>query len=148
MKVAEFDRELRRLGEPGMDWSRYRGLGGDELEHPITASERAELLREAGIETKVMRPVGGGKLFRGLERDWFVEALRKYEAPTPDGPEPGRGRLRLIAPALGLGLATSPIFVTALGQVPASVVGAGLPGLLVASTALIALARSRRRQYA
>jgi hypothetical protein len=49
VKTTEFDKELRRLDEPGMDWSRYRGLGGDDHEHPITAGERAELLRESSI---------------------------------------------------------------------------------------------------
>jgi hypothetical protein len=92
-KPAEFDKELRRLDKPGMDWSRYRGLGGDENEHPITARERAELLRESGIETKPMKPLGRGKTFRGLDRSWFVEALRKYEGPTA-----ATSHLRLITP--------------------------------------------------
>jgi Protein of unknown function (DUF3631) len=92
IKTTEFDKELRRLDEPGMDWSRYRGMGGDENEHPIRPPERAELLRESGIKTKVMKPLGGGKSFRGLERSWFVEALREYE-PAAAAP-----RLRLIAP--------------------------------------------------
>ena len=90
VKTTEFDKELRRLDLPGANWSRYRGPGGDENEHPITASERADLLRESGIETKPMRPVGGGKLFRGLDRSWFEAALRE---PAPAGP-----RLRLITP--------------------------------------------------
>jgi hypothetical protein len=148
VKTTEFDKGLHKLDFPEMDWKRYRGLGGDALEHPITAHERAELLRESGIEVKPMRPVGGGKLFRGYERSWFVEALRKYETSTPDDTEPGRGRLRLITPALGLGLATSPILITALGQVPGPVVGAGLPSLVIACSALLALARRRRRQCA
>jgi hypothetical protein len=92
VKTTEFDKELRRLDLPGVNWSRYRGPGGDENEHPITASERADLLRESGIETKPMRPVGGGKLFRGLDRSWFEAALREHE-PTPAAP-----RLRLITP--------------------------------------------------
>jgi Protein of unknown function (DUF3631) len=92
VKTTEFDKELRRLDEPGGNWRRYCGPGGDESEHSITASERADLLRESGIETKPMRPVGGGKLFRGLERSWFEEALRKHE-PTPAPPH-----LRLITP--------------------------------------------------
>lgn len=92
VKTTEFDKELRRLDLPGANWSRYRGPGGDENEHPITASERADLLRESGIETKPMRPVGGGKLFRGLDRSWFEAALREHES-TPVSP-----RLRLITP--------------------------------------------------
>jgi hypothetical protein len=97
-KTTEFDKELRRLDKPDMDWNRYRGLGGDENEHPITAKERADLLRECGIETKKMRPVGGGRAFWGLQRAWLEGALRKYEAdmrkqePSPEAP-----RLHLIA---------------------------------------------------
>jgi hypothetical protein len=97
VKTTEFDKELRKLDRPEMDWSRYRGLGGDQTEHPITAHERAELLRgedgEPGIETKVMKPLGRkGKAFRGLDRSWFVEALRKHE-PAAAAPH-----LRLITP--------------------------------------------------
>jgi uncharacterized protein DUF3631 len=92
IKGTELDKELRKLDSPGANWSRYRGPGGDENEHPITAPERAELLRESGIESKPMRPVGGGKTFRGYERGWIVEALRKYE-PAAAAP-----RLRLITP--------------------------------------------------
>jgi hypothetical protein len=143
-KGTDLDRELRRLDKPEMDWSRYRGLGGDEPEHPITARERAELLRESDVETKVMKPIGGGKPFRGLDRSWIVEALRKYDPPTPD--DTGRGRLRLITPVLGFGLAASPILVAAFSQVPGLVVGAGLPGLMMLGGALLALARRRRHQ--
>src|SRR5262249_44054923 len=120
----------------------------DELEHLITPTERADLLRESGIETKNMRPVGGGKTFRGLERSWFEAALRERESAAPDDAGPERGRLRLITPALGLslGLATSPVLVPVFSQVPGSVVGAGLPGLVVVCGAVLALARRRRRQ--
>jgi Protein of unknown function (DUF3631) len=147
-KGTDLDRELRRLDKPEMDWSRYRGLGGDEPEHPITARERAELLRESDVETKVMKPIGGGKPFRGLDRSWIVEALRKHDPPTPDDTEPGHGRLRLITPAIGFGLAASPILVTVFSQVPGPVVGAGLPGLVIVCSALVALARRRRRECA
>jgi hypothetical protein len=143
VKVTVFDKELHRLDLPGADWRRYRGLGGDELEHLITPQERAELLRESGVETKNMRPVGGGKTFRGLERSAFEAALRaRGERPAPD--DAGPGRLRLITPALGLGLATSPVLMTAFSQAPASVVGAGLPGLVLVCGAVVALARRRR----
>jgi Protein of unknown function (DUF3631) len=148
VKTTEFDKELHRLDLPGANWRRYCGPGGDELEHLITPTERADLLRESGIETKNMRPVGGGKTFRGLERSWFEAALRERESAAPDDAGPERGRLRLITPALGLslGLATSPVLVTAFSQVPGSVVGAGLPGLVVVCGAVLALARRRRRQ--
>jgi uncharacterized protein DUF3631 len=149
IKTTEFDRELHRLDLPDANWRRYRGPGGDEIEHRITPTERADLLRESGIETKNMRPVGGGKTFRGLERGWFEAALRERESAAPDDAGPGRGRLRLITPALGLslGLAASPVLVTAFSQVPGSVVGAGLPGLVIVCGAVLALAR-RRRQLA
>jgi Protein of unknown function (DUF3631) len=147
VKTMEFDKELHRLDLPDADWRRYRGPGGDEDEHLITPKERADLLRESDIKTKNMRPVGGGKPFRGLERSSFEAALRERES-APDDAGPGRGRLRLITPALGLslGLATSPVLVTAFSQVPGSVVGAGLPGLVVVCSAVLALARRRRRQ--
>jgi len=89
IKTSVFDAELRKLDMPGMDWRRYRGPGGDEIEHVITPGERAELLREFDIETKVMKPAGGGKTFRGLERSWFETALRKEGAAAAP-------RLRLI----------------------------------------------------
>jgi hypothetical protein len=38
-----------------------------------------------------MKPLGGGKAFRGLDRSWFVEALREYEPAA-------KPRLRLITP--------------------------------------------------
>jgi hypothetical protein len=143
VKVTEFDKELHRLDLPDADWRRYRGPGGDELEHLITPKERADLLRESGIETKNMRPVGGGKPFRGLEHSWFKAALRERESAAPDDAGPERGRPRLITPALGLslGLATSPVLVTAFSQVPGPVTGAGLPGLVVVCVAFLALAR-------
>jgi Protein of unknown function (DUF3631) len=94
VKTTEFDKELRKLDFPEMDWRRYRGLGGDENEHPITARERADLVRESGIKTKMMRPLGGGKPFHGLDRNWFEAALRKREhEPAAAAPH-----LRLIAP--------------------------------------------------
>jgi hypothetical protein len=93
VKTTEFDKGLHRLDFPEMDWKRYRGPGGDAFEHPITAHERAELLRESGIETKVMKPLGGGKAFHGLDRSWFAEALRKHEPAAAATPH-----LRLITP--------------------------------------------------
>jgi Protein of unknown function (DUF3631) len=92
VKTTEFDKELHKLDFPEMDWKRYCGPGGDMPEHQISPKERADLLRESGIETKVMKPLGGGKPFRGLERGWFEAALREYE-PAPAAP-----RLRLITP--------------------------------------------------
>jgi hypothetical protein len=137
------NKELRRLDEPDANWNRYRGPSGGDYAHPLTMGEQAKLLKESGVEAKPMRPVGGGKLFRGYERSWFVEALRKYEPPPPDDPEPDRGRARMIAPALGL--AASPILLIA-SQAPGPVVGASLPGLVVVCIALLALARRRRQQ--
>jgi Protein of unknown function (DUF3631) len=90
-----FNKELRKL-DLDFNFNRYCGPGGDEIAHPITISEQAELLREvpegwsSSIVSKLMRPAGGGKAFRGYERSWFVEDLREDE-PTPAAP-----RLRLI----------------------------------------------------
>jgi hypothetical protein len=44
------------------------------------------------------------------------------------------------------GFATTSVLVNAFSQVPAPIVGAGLPGLVVACGGLLALARRRRRQ--
>ena len=141
---VRMNKELLRLDLPDARWNRYRGPSGGEWAHPLTLDEQAMLLRMSGIEAKVMKPLGGSKAFRGYERSWFVEALRKYETSTPD--DPGHGRLRFIAPVLGFGLATSPILVAVFSQVPGPVVGAGLPGLVVVGVALLALARRRRHQ--
>jgi uncharacterized protein DUF3631 len=135
------NRELLRLDQPDARWNQYRGFSGGDYAHALRPDEQAALLKLSGIEAKPMRPSGGGKLFRGYRREWIVEALRKHEkkpAPPP---------LRLITPALGLslGLATSPVLVTAFSQVPPSVVGAGLPGLVLVCGAVVALARRRRR---
>jgi hypothetical protein len=149
IKSLVVNRELLRLDVPQARWNGYRGPSGGEYAHALRLDEQAALLRMSGIESKFIRPPGGGKPFRGYRREWIAEALRKYEKKpaAPDDAGPGRGRLRLITPALGLslGLATSPVFVTAFNQVPGSVVGAGLPGLVVVCGAVLALARRRRR---
>src|SRR5262249_55688938 len=120
------NRELLRLDLPEARWNRYCGPGGCEYGHAVTPNEQAALLKKSNIVARPMRPVGGGKLFRGYERSWFVEALREYESSAPDD----AGRLRLITASLGLSLlATSPAFVTAVSQVPGPVVGAGLARL-------------------
>jgi hypothetical protein len=96
IRSTEFNKELRRLDLPDANWNRYRGPGGDEIAHPITIGEQAELLKEgSGIASKLLRPPGGGKPFRGYERSWFVEALREHE------PTPAAARLRLVAPEAG-----------------------------------------------
>jgi hypothetical protein len=86
------NRELLRLDLPEARWNRYRGPGGGEYAHALTLDEQAKLLRKSGIASKLLRPSGGGKPFRGYRHEWFVEALRKYE-PASAGP-----RLRLITP--------------------------------------------------
>ena len=88
-----FDRELLRLDLPGMNWRRYRGPEGGDAAHPITPGERGELLRKSGVETRTIRPPVG-EPYRGLLREWFVQALRERE---PDR-EPMAPRLRLITP--------------------------------------------------
>jgi hypothetical protein len=92
VKATEFDKELHKLDLPDANWKRYRGPGGDEIEHAITPKERNDLLRVSGFESKGMRPVGGGKLYRGLKLSWFEAALREHEPP------PAAPRLRLITP--------------------------------------------------
>jgi Protein of unknown function (DUF3631) len=149
IRSQDVNRELLRLDIPEARWNQYRGASGGDYAHALRLDEQATLLRKSGIESTLIRPPKR-KPFRGYRREWIVEALRKRgERPVaPDDAGPGRGRLRLITPALGLslGLATSPVFVTAFSQVPGSVVGAGLPGLVVACGAVLALARRRRRQ--
>src|SRR5262249_21657745 len=143
------NRELLRLDLAEARWNRYRGPSGGEHAHALTLDEQAGLFGKSDIEAKPIRPPGGGKLFRGYRYEWVKEALRKYEKKpaAPDDAGPGRG-LRLITPALGLslGLATSPVLATAFSQVPPSIVGAGLPGLVVVCSAVLALAQRRRRQ--
>jgi Protein of unknown function (DUF3631) len=87
------NKELRRLDLADANWNRYRGPSGGEHVHALTMSEQAALLKESGIEAKPMRPVGGGRLFRGYDHSWFVEALRKHEPAAAGAP-----RLRLITP--------------------------------------------------
>ena len=86
------NRELLRLDVPEARWNRYRGPGGGEYAHPLTLDEQAKLLRKSVIVSKLLRPSGGGKPFRGYRREWFVEALRKRDASAPTA------RLRLVAP--------------------------------------------------
>jgi hypothetical protein len=135
------NRELLRLDVPEARWNRYRGPSGGEHAHALTLDEQAGLFGKSDVVSKLVRPAGGGKPFRGYRGEWIVEALRRR------GEEAGRGRLRLITPALGLslGLATSPVFVTASSQGFSAVVGAGLPGLVVVCSVVLALARRRRR---
>jgi Protein of unknown function (DUF3631) len=58
IKSTVLDTELRRLDLPNAQWNRYRGPGGGEYAHPITAQERAGLLRKppSNIEPKGIRP--------------------------------------------------------------------------------------------
>jgi hypothetical protein len=92
IKSTVLDTELRRLDLPNAQWNRYRGPGGGEYAHPITAQERAGLLRKppSNIEPKGIRPPVG-KQFRGYRREWIVEALRRRGAKAP-------AHLRLITP--------------------------------------------------
>jgi hypothetical protein len=88
-----FDRELLRLDLPGVNWRRYRGPSGCDTARPITPAERGDLLRKSGIETRTIRPPGE-EPYRGLLREWFVQALREREPES----EPAGPRLRLITP--------------------------------------------------
>jgi hypothetical protein len=91
------NRELLRLDLPEARWHRFRGAGGGEHAHPLTLDEQARLLRLSGIKSKLLRPSGGGKPFRGYRREWFVEALRQHDA-TSEPPSSPRPPLRLITP--------------------------------------------------
>jgi hypothetical protein len=95
----ELDSQLYKCVLPGMDWRRYRGLGGDDYEHPLTNHDRIELMREHEIDAKPMRfETGrGGHRGWGYEYDRFVGALRKRGLePEPMSPKP---QLRLVPPA-------------------------------------------------
>jgi Protein of unknown function (DUF3631) len=85
------NRELLRLDLPEAQWRRYRGPGGGEYAHPLTLDEQAKLMGRSGVESKLMRPPGGGKPFRGYRREWIAEALRKRGTAAP-------AHLRLITP--------------------------------------------------
>jgi Protein of unknown function (DUF3631) len=86
------NKELLRLDLPDANWNRYRGPSGGEHVHALRMDEQAALLKQSGIVSKSMKPIGGGKAFRGYERNWFVEALRGR------GPAAATPSLRLITP--------------------------------------------------
>jgi len=86
------NRELLRLDLPGARWNRYRGPGGGEYAHPLRLDEQAKLFRKSSIASKLLRPSGGGKPFRGYRGEWIVEALREHGTAAP------LARLRLITP--------------------------------------------------
>jgi hypothetical protein len=75
------NRELRRLDLPEARWNRYRGPAGGEYAHPLTLDEQATLLRKSGIASKLIRPPGGGKPFRGYRREWL--SWRRYASAAP-----------------------------------------------------------------
>jgi Protein of unknown function (DUF3631) len=87
-------RELLQLDLPEARWNRYRGPDGSQYAHALTPGERATLLRKkpSNIESKLIRPPGGGKAFRGYRREWIVEALRAHGAKAP------APHLRLVGP--------------------------------------------------
>src|SRR5262249_3601514 len=60
---------------------------------PLTLDEQAKLFRKSNIASKLLRPSGGGKPFRGYRGEWIVEALREHGTAAPPA------RLRLVAPA-------------------------------------------------
>jgi hypothetical protein len=95
IKSTVVNRELLRLDLPEARWNRYRGPGGGEYAHALTLDEQATLLGKSpsNVEAERLRPPGGGKQFRGLRREWIVEALRKRGAKAPTA------RLRLITPS-------------------------------------------------
>jgi hypothetical protein len=86
------NRELLRLDLPEAKWNRFRGPGGGEYAHALTLDEQAGLLRKSEVGAERFRPPGGGKQFRGLRREWIVEALRKRGAKAP------APHLRLVKP--------------------------------------------------
>jgi Protein of unknown function (DUF3631) len=86
------NKELRRLDLPEARWNRYRGPGGGESMHPLTLNEQAALMKSSDIEARLIRPLGGGKPFRGYWREWIAEAARER------GPGAAPAHLRLITP--------------------------------------------------
>jgi energy-coupling factor transporter ATP-binding protein EcfA2 len=151
IKSTQFNQELKRLGLPDATWTRY-STAKRPTPHPIEMHEQAALLSKVGIRSMTCWPPGArkrGTSFHGYKREQFEEAWRKHGIAAPDDAGPERGPLRLIAPSLGL--AASPILVNALqvsSQVSGPMMEAGLPGLVIACSALLALARRRRQQCA
>ena len=94
IKSTRFNQELKRLDLSDARWTRYRGPSGMDYAHPIAMHEQSALLEKVGIESVRCRPPKG-KQFRGYKRGQFEEARRKHGAAAT---EPGRGRLRLVAP--------------------------------------------------
>jgi hypothetical protein len=96
--TTEFNRELRQLDLAGAPWSRYRGAGGRQYEHPISVQEQADLLREEpnSFESHTHWPPGPrspGASFKAYRRGDFEDALRRHMAEEAKSHEP---RLRLV----------------------------------------------------
>ena len=101
LEVGHFNKELRRLSEPGFNWNRYRGASGlDVNAHPISISEQGHLLRASGIRShsswRMKMPRArrrSGDCQRVYWRTEFEAALRKAEQ-SPASPS----ALRLVSP--------------------------------------------------
>jgi hypothetical protein len=104
LEIGRFNKELRRLSEPGFDWNRFRGASGLDMNpRPISISEQGYLLGKNGIQSHSMWPVkmsraqrksGEHPCQRVYRRADFEAALRKAESSPSSSSPPA---LRLVS---------------------------------------------------
>jgi hypothetical protein len=90
---VRFNAELRKLDLPDARWSRFRGVSGGELAHPIQLFEQAALLELVGVKATRIRPPGEAvprvqaRPVRGgsAPRDAQAWALNQTVPPSSEG---------------------------------------------------------------
>jgi hypothetical protein len=102
IEINKFNRELRRLDLPGINWSQYRGASGlESYARPIDMNQQGRLLASVGVKSHPAWPPGprrAGTGFRIYERAEFQEALRR-ELRRAGASKPSAPPLRLVEPS-------------------------------------------------
>jgi hypothetical protein len=101
IEYKQFNKELRQLDLPDARWTRFRGVAGFDLGHPLQLNEQGKLLQMVGVETKQLwtpGPRSSATKFRGYTLDQFREAWRVHGAVSPGGSRPA-APLHLVPPA-------------------------------------------------